>query len=70
MSRTEWLTICVLLTCILLTNIFILTYLVFIWRDICDMWRIILQNDFSTKRFLYYGRQYMTTPTEKETPNG
>lgn len=70
MSRTEWLTIVVLMASILAVNIFTLTYQVFIWRDVCDMWRIILENDFYRKRASYYGRQYMTTPTKKEPPNG
>lgn len=46
MSRSEWLTIVVLLGAILLMQIITSVYQHFIWRDVCAMWHILWRQAF------------------------
>lgn len=49
MSRSEWWTIVVLLGAICFLLTLNLVYQHFIWRDVVDMWKIILEHDLYAK---------------------
>lgn len=46
MSRSEWLTIVVLLSAILAVLLINLVYQHFIWKDVCAMWQILWKEAF------------------------
>lgn len=68
MSRTEFLTICVLLGAILTVLLINLVYQHYIWKDVCNMWRIILEDYYGRNKKLHMGDS--SSGEHREGPRG